>query len=50
VYLNGERISGVDQDVPLKDGDVLRVGKKSFFRIRIVASREESVSGKEEVR
>uniref|UniRef100_A0A7V4TG26 Tyrosine--tRNA ligase n=1 Tax=Candidatus Caldatribacterium saccharofermentans TaxID=1454753 RepID=A0A7V4TG26_9BACT len=50
VYLNGERISGVDQDVPLKDGDVLRVGKKSFFRIRIVASREAKTSGKEEAR
>lgn len=36
VYLNGERIQGVDQDVPLKNGDVLRVGKKSFFHVRIV--------------
>lgn len=35
VYLNGERISG-NQDVFLKDGDILKVGKKSFFRIRLV--------------
>lgn len=39
VYLNGERVSGVDADVFLQDGDVLRVGKKSFFRIRIVEQR-----------
>ncbi|MCX7730053.1 MAG: S4 domain-containing protein, partial [Candidatus Caldatribacterium sp.] len=35
VYLNGERIN-VHQDVVLQDGDVLRVGKKFFFRIRLV--------------
>lgn len=35
VYLNGERVS-VNQDVVLQDGDVLKVGKKFFFRIRLV--------------
>ncbi|MGQ9622294.1 MAG: tyrosine--tRNA ligase [Candidatus Caldatribacteriaceae bacterium] len=39
VYLNGERISEADADIFLQDGDVLRVGKKSFFRIKIVEQR-----------
>lgn len=39
VYLNGERISEADVDIFLQDGDVLRVGKKSFFRIKIVEQR-----------
>lgn len=35
VYLNGERVSA-NADVPIQDGDVLRVGKKFFFRIRLL--------------
>lgn len=33
VYFNGERISNVNTDLEIKDGDYLKVGKKDFFRI-----------------
>ena len=35
VYFNGERISNVNTDLEIKDGDYLKVGKKDFFRIRL---------------
>ena len=35
VYFNGERISNVNTDIEIKDGDYLKVGKKDFFRIRL---------------
>ncbi|HQE24755.1 MAG TPA: tyrosine--tRNA ligase [Candidatus Atribacteria bacterium] len=35
VYFNGERISNVNTDLPIKDGDYLKVGKKDFFRIKL---------------
>ena len=35
VYFNGERISNVNTDLPIQDGDYLKVGKKDFFRIKL---------------
>lgn len=35
VYFNGERIQDVNTDLPIKDGDYLKVGKKGFFRIKL---------------
>lgn len=36
VYLNGERVGDVSLDVPVQDGSFLKVGKKAFFKIRVV--------------
>ncbi|MDK2896351.1 MAG: tyrosyl-tRNA synthetase [Candidatus Atribacteria bacterium] len=36
VYLNRERIADVGVDLPVKEDDSLRVGKKHFFRLRIL--------------
>lgn len=35
VSINGDRINDVDADVPVKDGAVLRVGRRRFARIRL---------------
>ena len=35
VYFNGERIQDMNTDLPIKDGDYLKVGKKGFFRIKL---------------
>jgi len=35
VSINGDRINDVDADVPIKDGTVLRVGRRRFVRIRL---------------
>ena len=35
VYFNEERISNVNTDLPIQDGDYLKVGKKDFFRIKL---------------
>lgn len=36
VYLDGERLNEVNLDVPIRDGSFLKVGKRAFFKIRIV--------------
>lgn len=35
VSINGDKINDVDADVPIKDGTVLRVGRRRFARIRL---------------
>lgn len=35
VSINGDRINDVDADIPVKDGAVLRVGRRRFARIRL---------------
>lgn len=37
VQLNGEKISETDLFIPLKDNDVLKIGKKKFLKIRVVS-------------
>ncbi|MEX0766558.1 MAG: tyrosine--tRNA ligase [bacterium] len=35
VSINGDKINDVDADIPIKDGTVLRVGRRRFARIRL---------------
>jgi tyrosyl-tRNA synthetase len=35
IKINHEKITNPNNDLPINDGDVLRVGKLNFFRIKI---------------
>ncbi|MEN3185493.1 MAG: tyrosine--tRNA ligase [Atribacterota bacterium] len=37
VYLNGERVEDTNMDVTVQDGSFLKVGKKAFFKVRVVS-------------
>jgi len=35
VYLNDKRVERTDLDIPVKTGDVLKAGKRKFFRLKV---------------